>query len=61
MVTQCTADTATWEERKGGEGEGEEERIFPPQYIEVASQMCTISLVIGVMIENDVLKQEENY
>lgn len=44
----------------GGEGEGEEERIFPPQYIEVASQMCTISLVIGAMIENDVLKQEES-
>ena len=54
LVTQCTADTTATEEREGG-------GTFPPQYIEVASQMCTISLVIGVMIENDVLKQEENY
>ena len=43
---------------------GREEGIFPAQYIEVASQMWTISLVIGVcgvMIENDGLKQEESY
>ena len=42
---------------------GEDTILFPPQYIyiEVASKLCTISLVIGVMIENDVLRQEESY
>ena len=55
-VTQCTADTTA---REGG---GRRERIlFPHQHTEAASQMFAISLVIGAMIENDVLKQEESY